>query len=231
MLPGMDGTGDLFAPLLPYLTPIVKVAVVRYPTKVALHYTELEPLARAACPVDQPFVLVGESFSGPLAIQIAAHPPAGLQAIILCATFATNPHPTLAPLQGLARFLPLQRAPAALLSSVLLGTFATRELRERLTNAVRSVDNHVLQHRLQLISQCDVRPELATVKVPILYLKASHDRLVPASAAEQIQTSNPSVQVASIQGPHCLLQANPESCAEKMLEFVTQISTSRVLAH
>lgn len=224
MLPGMDGTGDLFAPLLPYVEPNVGVAVVRYPTKVALNYAELEPLARAACPDDQPFVLVGESFSGPLAIQIAARPPAGLQGVILCATFATNPHPTLSPLQGLARFLPLQRAPAALLSTALLGTFATRELRQRLTNAVRSVDNHVLQRRLQMISQCDVRPELATVKVPILYLKASHDRLVPASAAKQIQTSNPSVQVASIQGPHCLLQANPESCAAKILEFVTQIS-------
>jgi thioesterase domain-containing protein len=68
LLPGMDGTGELFAPFLAALGPDQAVVVVRYPTDRELGYAELEQVARAALPVDQPFILLGESFSGPVAI-------------------------------------------------------------------------------------------------------------------------------------------------------------------
>ena len=58
-------------------------------------YDELEVLVRAALPTGQRYFLLGESFSGPLAIRIAANPPAGLAGVILCGTFAKNPLPWL----------------------------------------------------------------------------------------------------------------------------------------
>jgi hypothetical protein len=51
---------------------------------------------RAALPTRGRFVLLAESFSGPLAIRIAADPPSALVGLILCVTFARNPYPSLA---------------------------------------------------------------------------------------------------------------------------------------
>jgi hypothetical protein len=45
LLPGMDGTGQLFAPFLTALGHGVDVKVVRYPTKEPLSYAELESVA------------------------------------------------------------------------------------------------------------------------------------------------------------------------------------------
>ena len=67
LLPGMDGTGDLFAPLLSALPPALRTIVVRYPCDRPLGYA-----GRTRGPKDQPFVLLGESFSGPIAAAIAA---------------------------------------------------------------------------------------------------------------------------------------------------------------
>src|SRR5579863_3225723 len=91
LMPGMDGTGELFAPLLRALGTSVETSVVRYPPDEPLGYAELLPRVRAELPQSGPFVLLGESFSGPLAIMLAGEAPAGLRGVMLSASFATNP--------------------------------------------------------------------------------------------------------------------------------------------
>ena len=82
LLPGLDGTGEQFAPLLRELPSTIAPVTVRYPVDRALGYEELLPLALEQLPADCPFVLVGESFSGPLAIRLAAQRPPGLRALV-----------------------------------------------------------------------------------------------------------------------------------------------------
>jgi hypothetical protein len=55
--------------------------VVAYPKDVPMNYDELETLVTAALPTDRPFVLLGESFSGPAAVaaSVAADPSAGMR--------------------------------------------------------------------------------------------------------------------------------------------------------
>ena len=72
LLPGMDGTGQLFAPFLAALGPEFRTRVVSYPVDQPLGYAELELLARAAIPARGPYVILGESFSGPIASMISA---------------------------------------------------------------------------------------------------------------------------------------------------------------
>jgi pimeloyl-[acyl-carrier protein] methyl ester esterase len=111
LLPGLDGTGKLFTELLRALDCRVASIVVPYPTDVALGYDELETLVRAALPAQGSYVLLGESFSGPLAIRIAARPPPGLVGLILSVTFASNPYPRWAWARSLAAYLPLKSLP------------------------------------------------------------------------------------------------------------------------
>ena len=77
LLPGMDGTGRLFGPLAKALAPTIKPVAVSYPTDQPLGYNELLALIETSLPSD-PFVVVGESFSGPLALMLAARRPPNL---------------------------------------------------------------------------------------------------------------------------------------------------------
>lgn len=71
LLPGMDGTGELFSPLVRAMDPSIPTVIVRYPD-VPTDYGAHEVVARAALPGAQSYVLLGESFSGPVAVSIAA---------------------------------------------------------------------------------------------------------------------------------------------------------------
>ena len=55
LLPGMDGTGIFFEDFAAALQPEFKPIIVRYPNDPSLGYAELEPVARAALPHDEPF--------------------------------------------------------------------------------------------------------------------------------------------------------------------------------
>ena len=59
LLPGMDGTGELFSPLLKELGPDIQTVVVRYPD-LPLDYAAHEVFARARLASTGRFVVLGE---------------------------------------------------------------------------------------------------------------------------------------------------------------------------
>jgi len=70
MLPGMDGTGLLFRPMVQACPPTMEPFVVPFPNDAQLSYEELEQHIRPILPVDASYLLLGESFSGPLALSL-----------------------------------------------------------------------------------------------------------------------------------------------------------------
>lgn len=220
LLPGMDGTGTLFEPFTSALGQEFKVQVVRYPATGALGYEALEEHARKALPTDGRFVVLGESFSGPIAVSIAASRPAGLVGLILCATFIRNPRPFFGPLRFLAGALPVKLAPLAVLSAALLGRFATPQLRSALAAAIAQVSGEALRARLRAVLAVEASAKLKAVCVPVLYLLARHDQVVPSSALEQIKRVFPATQVAPVNAPHFLLQAAPIEAAAVVSKFI-----------
>lgn len=221
LLPGMDGTGELFSEFAAALGGEFEIAMVRYPTEQCFSYAELEDFVRAACPISGPFVLLAESFSTPLAIQYAASNPVNLEGLVLCAGFATSP------VRGWRRLLawllsPLVfRVPLPNLAAEfwLVGPDAPPSLLAAVRSAVSSVQPKVLAARLRTVLGCDVRAELGRVAVPILYIQAQQDRLVSASCLEELRRIKPQVAVTVLEGPHLLLQREPCRAAEVVAAF------------
>jgi pimeloyl-ACP methyl ester carboxylesterase len=213
LLPGMDGTGELLAEFAAALAPGFSTTIVDYPKDVALDYGALTTLVRGQLPQDQPYVLVAESFSGPVAIRLAAGNPQGLLAIVLCASFAKAPRPRLQAFAGLLRSMPLRRMPAALLMPLLMGRWSSREWARRVQATIRSVEPAVLHRRLMEVATVDDSALIADIACPLLYLKASRDRLVPHDAWTTIRDLSRHAVCIEIEGPHFLLQAKPEECA------------------
>ncbi|RTL41715.1 MAG: alpha/beta fold hydrolase [Burkholderiales bacterium] len=224
LLPGLDGTGLLFKPLLDAPAGAIPVAVVRFPTTAAAGYAELERCVEAAIPGEDPIVLLGESFSGPIAISLAAKYPKRVKGLVLCCTFARNPHPALGAFKPLASVLPFRALPAALSTLALLGRHATPELRRLLADALAPVSSKVLGARLAGVLSIDASASLARVVAPMLYLRATEDRLIPRSAAETIKVAQPALQVVDVPGPHGLLQAAPDAAARLVLDFFRKLA-------
>lgn len=229
LLPGMDGTGELFAPLLNALPPSLQGEVVRYPGHEAMGYGELQRLIQDRI-TPAPFVLLGESFSGPLAISIAATQPVGLRGLILSCTFAKNPHPALSFLSPLVDNWASRKIPPHVLTRVvspfLLGGFPSSAHKTMLEQALQQLSAQAMNRRMQEVLKVDVLDRLKLLRVPVMYLQAKQDRVVPGSAARALRQVLPSMEVVQLVGPHCLLQASPFPAAVAIEAFCNKLSSS-----
>lgn len=222
MLPGLDGTGLLFGPLLEALAGRLRTTVVSYPHDRVLGYDRLAAWVESALPVAGPLVLLGESFAGPLAVALAARHPGRVRGLVLCNTFVRNPRPLLGLGRPLVRWLPLRRAPLGLLASMLFGRFDTPPLRRLLADAVGSVATPVLQARLRAVIDVDARAALAQVACPVLLLRSDEDVLVPGSAGRLLQRLHPAAETVRLRGPHALLQTAPDEAAKLLVAFAAE---------
>lgn len=220
LLPGLDGTGKLFSELLRVLGPGSDAQVIAYPTDQPLGYAQLEARVRAALPTDRRFVVLGESFSGPIAIRIAADPPPGLAGLVLCATFAKNPYPLFAWARPLAAWFPVKSLPRWLRAPLMWGSSAAARAPAPLNRAMAGVSQEVIRHRIAALLAVDASEALARIRLPILVLQAARDLVVPRSATHWILETAPHARLIEIDGPHLLLQTRPEQCAAAVQRFL-----------
>ncbi|QWP76568.1 alpha/beta hydrolase [Lysobacter sp. K5869] len=221
VLPGLDGGGELLSDFLAALQPRFAANALAYPNDPALGYDALVDWAWTRLPTDEPFALIGESFSGPVAIRLAARRPPNLAALVLCASFAQAPRPPWSPL-GLAALpawlhrLPLRHAPLAVVERAVLGRWSNPRWRERLRAALDALDPAVLRTRLGEVARVDARAALAAVAVPTLYLRATADRLVSRESWETIHRARPHTECFALDAPHFLLQACADDAAARI---------------
>lgn len=225
LLPGMDGTGLLFQPFIEALGAggEFDVRTITYPEREPLGYEALTDLAFAALPAG-PLMILGESFSGPIALALAVRCADRVQAVILCCSFVRNPRPGWSWLMPLLRRAPMPSPPSALIARALLGRHATAPLQALLAQAMAGVAPDVLRARLIAVGSVDASAALAALRVPLLYLRASEDRLVPASVLSWVKRQRPDSSVATFEAPHALLQACPTQTAAAVRAFVRGLS-------
>jgi pimeloyl-ACP methyl ester carboxylesterase len=196
--------------------------VVPYPEDVPLNYDELEALVRTVLPTDRPFVLLGESFSGPIAIRIAARPPAGLVGLILSVTFASNPFPRLAWARPLAAYLPLKSFPRWVRAPLMWGSASPNRAPRQSQRAMAGVSVAVIRHRIAALLAADENSTLGSVLKPTLVLCAQRDRVISKAATMRIVHGIRHARLVQIDGPHLLLQTCAAECATAVLSFMRE---------
>jgi pimeloyl-[acyl-carrier protein] methyl ester esterase len=223
LLPGLDGTGKLFAEFLNALDPGISTIVVAYPPDQPLGYEELQALVMGVLdklPRDRRFVLLGESFSGPLAIRIAARAPPGLDGLILSASFAANPFPWLGWARPLAAYLPVKALPRWLRAPLMWGSLSPERAPSQMERAMSGVSAAAVRRRIAALLAVDETSALKRVATPMLLLQARGDRVIPKAATRRILKILPQAERVEIDGPHLLLQARPQECAAAVLRFL-----------
>jgi pimeloyl-ACP methyl ester carboxylesterase len=224
LLPGMHGTGGLFAEFMHIIPEPKHIQALNYPKDVSLTNEQLLRLVKAFAPESDSFFLLAESFSTPLAIQFVATRPVNLKGLILCAGFASSP------VKGWRRLFARLMAPLCFSVGVpkfglnlLVGPNAPEALISAVRGAISAVKPNVLAARARAVLACEARAEFGQIDVPILYLQAKQDRVVPASCLGEILRIRPDVKVIAIDAPHLLLQREPRRAADAVAEFIHEI--------
>lgn len=203
LLPGMDGTGELFAPFVSAVSSWATVQLVRYPTQECLTVDEL--VSRIELTAET--IVIAESFSGAVGIRLASRHADLVEQLVLVNSFVTPP-----PLSGLLRrfgALPFRvSAPRWALRRWLVGDDASEELVSAVSRTLKQASASVLAHRLASISRIDERDRLSALSVPVMTLSGRQDRLVNG-ASRLVARAH-----FEIDGPHLLLQARPRETAE-----------------
>jgi len=216
----MHGSGEFFADFASELPSWLETRGVSYPNDIVHSNSELLRLIQSFVPVSEPFFLLAESFSTPLSIQFAAANPPNLCGLILCAGFATSPVRGVTRILGpyLAPVLPV--LPAGIAGAIMVsGSHAPHSILGRLRSAINSVRPEVLVDRVRSVLACDVLDDLRRVTVPVLYMQATHDRLVNPVCLDEMRHVKPDIEVVILDGAHILLQLMPRQSAEVVASF------------
>ena len=221
ILPGLDGSGRLSVPFMHALEAQgVESQVIAYPKDRAMGYDALRDWLRPQLLRQPPFVLLGESFAGPLAIMLGTTGLTSLRGIILSTTFARAPVPAPSVLARVLQ-LPLPLPPVAPLARLLLGRWRTPSLEGALRDALAGTSPSVLRARAVETLRIDVRALLPLVSTPVLCLHANEDRLLQASALRSIEHGlQQPAESHLLDGPHLLLQAQPVEAAARVASWL-----------
>ena len=222
MLPGLDGTTQLFQTALTLDWSGMRAAAIALPEQGPQDYESLTKVLAPTLPSGD-LVLLAESFSTPLAMLLAASQPDRVKAVVLIAGFCANPQPSglgWLPLQPLLALTP----PAFLLKQFLTGEEAPAELLATLTKAIGGVPGATLAERVRValaLREADC-PNLG--ELPVLLLQARHDRVIPWDAQSQLERHFPDATCHWIDGPHLLMQTRCEACRNAVLDFLNDIA-------
>jgi pimeloyl-ACP methyl ester carboxylesterase len=220
LLPGMPGTDALFKPLEEELGDHFETSTVSYPPDEALGYKEHLNLVISRIPKEKPYFILGESYSGPLAIMAAAKSPGNLLGIILVATFVTSPMPAwMSRLKRFARGPILDMRPRPLIIDKLIGKDCPEKTRRWIHESLPRLENDVLAARIASVLDVNVREELKKSRVPVLYIAGARDWLIGKKCLDVIWLCRPDVEVKVIEGVHMILQTNPADAAAVIKEF------------
>jgi pimeloyl-ACP methyl ester carboxylesterase len=139
--------------------------------------------------------------------------------LIFSCSFVRNPSKALSVLSSIVPLLPIHGVLPNAVRNLLLG-INSKEVRELVDASLSKVAPEVIRGRLEEVLSVDVTTSLQRVSAPILYLRASDDRLVKRRSGEYIQQIMPSTQIVEIGGSHLLLQSEPNKCAATISEFL-----------
>jgi len=222
LLPGVYGTGLMFTPLVDAMPAEYECQVLSYPIDKVLSYSELVSYVADKIPQDKPFVILAESFSGPIALMLSEVLGDNLKALILVCTYVTNPHPWLA---KFSRFVLkdhiVARSPSRFMARFMIAGFKmSDEMLDLAFSIQRRVSPKVFRYRLYEAMAVDVTDILQQTALPVLQMYAKHDRVIPRSAQRKIRKLRPDMSYVAIPGPHYLLQTKPEKCVSFIEPFL-----------
>jgi len=220
LLPGLDGTGELFSRFEKALSGAHEVKTIVYPFKEGLGYEVLTEYVHDVLPTEQAFVLLGESFSGPIAVTVAAGKVPNLKGLILVNTFLENPRPLLLKFMDFIPDRLVFEPPKAILQWLLKNAEQGAVDAEELRSTISSLSPSLVRTRLSSVAKVAVHAQASKVDVPVCILRSERDAAISQRIASQVIQTFKKSTVQKFNTNHFLLQSMPNQAAQVVEEFI-----------
>ncbi|WP_462168577.1 alpha/beta fold hydrolase [Pseudoalteromonas lipolytica] len=216
LLPGMDGTGKLFEPILASLPSNLDAQVI---TLSSLQGNDIKSQAEEVARLigKQEVIIFAESYSGSIAYELAQFESVNIKHIVFAASFLSRPSyfskfGAITPLF----ILRLNLVPSFILSWLFFGSLKRNDQVKLFKQALKLVPNSTLKARLKIIASL-TEPE-KQIKVPCTYIQATKDKLVNPESITVFQRLCVNLKTERVIGGHFIAQSNPKKCAEVVSE-------------
>jgi pimeloyl-ACP methyl ester carboxylesterase len=228
LLPGLDGTDAFFAPLIKLLPAHVRPLALTYPDHGPYRYEELLPRIRASLSGVGSCYVYASSFSGPLAVMLAAAEPQKVRGLILGATFVRAPRRY----PGLFRLVASTPIVSALRLLRRLPVWLLRRRSDALREAKRetwvTTSARSLAARARSVLVVDVRKQLSQCKQPVLAIAFADDTVIARAYVEEIVSCSTSAKLVTVPGGHMGLFTHAAGLAAEVVRFIEQSSSAIV---
>ena len=214
LVPGLDGTGQLFyrqRTLLAHTRRVATYALRDQAADMRVLVADLAQVIETVAPVERRAIVIGESFGGTLAMSLALERPEHVSALVVLNSFPYfSPQSRL----HLARW-GLRAMPWGMMS--LVRRLTAFRLHSSHTHAdelnqfmalTRQASRDGYLNRLGLLTRFDIRGRLGDLRVPTLFLAADRDHLVPSVAQARYMAArvpNAAMRVLEGHGHICLI--------------------------
>ena len=225
LMPGFDGTGRLFDPLLECVQDRSRYLVIRYDDDYTTLKQHVEHVMDTL-PKDRDIILVAESFSSLVALEMLERGLPCIKGVLIVAGFIRTPVPYLL---GMARFfspdfIRIFSTKSFITRPLFLAHGIGGHALELLEDVTHNLPSSVIENRFRIIAEAKDFASF-TPNVPMGYLRAKYDLLVLKTALRDYQAFvQDDLFLREVSGPHFILQAQPEACAEIIEEFYNQIT-------
>ena len=198
--------------------PQFQPIIVRLPALAS--YSELLEHVGRHLPSASRFVVLGESFSGPLAIALARREPSRVAALVLCNSFVSAPLPSF--FQYLPwSFLFFIPPPRWVIRHFFVGATASPELVASVRAAVAKTPRSVLAERMRSVFRLAEPDTSSHLDAPVLVLAGAQDALVRINSRAMKSLASVIV-IREMPGPHLLLQVAPERAWSEISSFLAK---------
>ncbi|MBA6254733.1 MULTISPECIES: hypothetical protein [unclassified Colwellia] len=224
LLPGMDGTGELFEEFLSYYDG--EHLVISLPQNCPQDHLSLAKSLDKQLPKED-YILLAESFSGGIVPELLKQDLTNMKGVIFVASFLSCPNRYLLPI---AKILPIKALASAPLSQIghkflLLGQGASKALLSKFIKVTKSIPDHILKSRLAVMNLQKL--PLATFDVPTVYIQALSDRLISPGKSRELSNVFRNIEYIEIDGPHFLLQAKPKESSQAVAKAAVLIMNNQ----